>query len=213
MNKLLPFLFCILFFCNAGTAQTKFSYWSVGINPFSPGESMSSIGPTIAYRVSPKLELWAETSFIFYNLYASNSWKNLNGYRFIFQPRYYMGRRKAFFIAPEFRLKQYSYTTSFTFINSTTADTLQNYSHKASQLLIGGAFVTGKQVLLSRRHNLYLELTAGIGAKQRYIKRKNIPAGYKYYQQSGGFGLAPHYEWDNDGTPYFPVGLRLTWKL
>jgi hypothetical protein len=204
---------CFVFLFSTANAQTKYPYWSIGVNPFSLGESMSSIGPCAAYRLSPRIELLGEASYIFMNLYKISDWKNLHGYRFIFQPRLYTGRNKIFFITPEFRLKQYSYNTSATFINNVSLDTLKNYDHKASQLLIGGALVMGFQARLSKAHNLYLEITGGIGAKQRYIKRKNIPSGYNYNLKTGGFGLAPHYEWDNDGTPYFPLGFRLIWRL
>ncbi len=213
MKILLSIFTSLLFICNAANAQTKYPYWSVGVNPLSPGESMSSIGPSVAYRISLKFELWSEASFIFYNLYEINDWKNLKGYRFILQPRYYFGPGKSFYLAPEFRLKHFSYNTSLTFINNSIPDTLRSYAHKASQVLAGGAFVMGKQFLLSKRHHLYLDVTAGLGAKQRYINRKNIPAGYKYEIQPGGFGLAPHYEYNNDGTPYFPLGFRLLWQL
>jgi len=195
------------------SAQKPQSYWSIGFNPLSLAESMSSIGPSVAYRLSPAIELWAEGSIIFNNLYKMEDWKNLRGYRFIFQPRFYVGRSKKIFITPEFRLKHYSYNSTGTFINSNTVDTLDNYAHKASQTLIGGAFVAGTQLNLSKRKNFLLEVTAGIGAKQRNIKRKSIPSGYEYFLQTGGFGLKPHYEYDNDGTPYFPLGFRLVWKL
>ena len=58
-----------------------------------------------------------------------------------------------------------------------------------------------------------MELTAGIGGKQRYIKRKGIPSGYDYIVGSGGFGLAPHYEYNNDGTVYYPLACRVIWEL
>lgn len=213
MTKVLLFLLSVICTCNDSSSQTNYSYWSIGVNPFSPGESMSSIGPCVSYRVSPGLELWGETSFIFRNLYVNDYWKNLRGFRFIFQPRVFINKRKTFFITPEFRLKQFSYNSALTFINKATVDTLWNYSHKASQVLVGGAFVLGDKFVLSERHHLYIEINMGIGAKQRYINRKNIPAGYKFYVAMGGFGLAPHYEWDNDGTAYFPMSLRLIWKL
>ncbi len=213
MKKILLVVTCLLFFSVAMNAQKKYPYWSVGFNPFSIGESMSSIGPCAAYRISPRVELWGEASFIFYNLYKLTQWNDLRGYRFIFQPRYYTGKGRNFFVAPEFRLKQFSYNTSLDFIDPAIPDTLKNYAHKSSQVLVGGAFVLGGQVTLSQRHNLFLEITAGVGGKQRYINRKNIPAGYKYEITMGGFGLKPHYDWDNDGTVYFPLGLRLIWKL
>ncbi len=210
--KIIAVIFFAFLFSTAN-AQTKYPYWSVGVNPMSLGESMASIGPCAAYRLSPGIELWAEVSYIYNNLYKINDWKNLHGYRFIFQPRFYSGSNKSFFITPEFRLKQYSYNGSGTFINAASFDTLNSYPHRASQILVGGAIVFGTQTSLSRRNNLFLEITAGIGGKLRSIKRKNIPSGYKYYLQTGGFGLAPHYEWHNDGTPYFPLGFRLIWRI
>ena len=213
MKRLLLGIIGVLVFASTVTAQKKYGYWSIGFNPLSMGESMSSVGPCIAYRISPRVELWGETSFIFYNLYQLANWQNLKGYRFIFQPRYYTGKSRSFFITPEFRIKQFSYNTVLDFINASIPDTLKNYAHKSSQLLIGGALVFGKQFILSPHHHLFLEITAGVGGKQRYITRKNIPAGYEYKITPGGFGLKPHYEWDNDGTPYFPMGFRLIWKL
>lgn len=213
MRKLTVIFFACRMLISVCAAQETHKYWSIGINPLSPAESMSSIGPCAAYRISSRMELWGELSFIFYNLYKIGDWENLRGYRFVFQPRYYLGNSKTFFITPELRYKQYSYNSTLTFTNSTSTDTLKNYSHKSTQYLIGGALVLGKQLVLSERRKLYLEITAGIGGKQRYIKRKNIPTGYKYEVILGGFGLQPHYQWDNDGTPYFPLGFRLIWKL
>ena len=174
---------------------------------------MSSVGPSVSYRFSPRVELWSEASFIFKNLYANDYWKNLKGFRFIFQPRIYLNKTGTFFMTPEFRIKQFSYNSSLTFINKTTTDTLWDYSHESSQVLIGGGLVFGHQFALSKQHNFFMEITFGVGGKQRYIQRKNIPQGYQYYPETGGFGLRPHYEWNNDGTGYFPFGLRLFWKL
>lgn len=211
MRKLILLSLLALSVC--ANAQKSDRYWSIGVNPFSVGESMSSIGPCAAFRFSPEFELWAEGSYIFHNLYNINDWKNMSGYRFIFQPRYYVGKNRTLFITPEFRLKQFSYTTALSFVNKTTNDTLYNYTHRASQVLAGGAFVIGGQFVLSEQKNIFLEVTAGIGGKLRFINRKNIPEGYEYKVQPGGFGLAPHYNWDNDGTPYFPLGFRLMWRL
>lgn len=211
MRKLILLSIILLSVC--ANAQKGDRYWSIGVNPFSLGESMSSIGPCAGFRFSPGFELWLEGSYIFHNLYKIQDWKNMSGYRFIFQPRYYVGKGHTLFITPEFRLKQFSYTSALSFVNKTMNDTLYNYTHRASQVLAGGAFVIGGQFVLSERKKIFLEVTAGIGGKLRHINRKNIPGGYEYEVQPGGFGLAPHYNWDNDGTPYFPFGLRLMWQL
>ncbi len=194
-------------------AQQKFPYWTAGLNPLSLGESLSSIGPCTGYRVTPVMEFWAEGSYIFYNLYKVAGWEKVHGYRFIFQPRFYLGADHRIFLAPELRIKNFSYQVALPLVNPATADTLDDYRHRARQFQLGGALVIGMQICLSGRKQLFLELTAGIGGKERFIKRKNIPAGYVYEPQRGGFGLAPHYEWDQDGTPYVPLGARLIWKL
>ena len=113
--------------------------------------------------------MWAEASYIFANSYMPNQWKNMKGMRFILQPRYYMGKSKGWFIAPEFRIKFYSFNNELDFINSTTADTLHAFPFRERQLLIG-TLVVGKQYILSKRKGLYLELTACLGAKHRLIK-------------------------------------------
>lgn len=203
---------CILAM-HSSEAQQQFPYWTAGLNPLGPGESLSSIGPCAGYRVSPVIGFWAEGSYIFYNLYKVAGWEKVRGYRFLFQPRYYLGSERRLFLAPELRIKNFSYQAVLSFVNKATGDTLPHYRHRASQFLLGGALVIGIQTRLPGRGNFFLELTAGIGGKMRYIKRRNIPPGYSFEVQRGGFGLAPHYEWDHDGTPYVPLGARLTWKL
>lgn len=204
-------LFFIFSQVQAQSAHT--SYWSIGINPLGIVETIPSIGMNMSYRISPRFEIWGETSLLVGNPYKIQGWKNLKGYRLIFQPRYYTGGEKRFFIAPEFRLKQYSYSSTGTFMNISGADTLYDYSYKGSQVLIGGAFVMGGQFILSKQHHLYLEVTAGIGSKQRFITRKNDLINYKYQEARNCFALAPHYDWDDTGAVYFPLGFRLTWKL
>ncbi len=206
---ILSFLGCF----NQAGAQQKTPYWSIGVNPLSMAESLSSIGPCAELRLSPAIGLWAEASYIFHNLYKIAAWKNVKGYRFIFQPRFYLDRNRFFFLAPEFRIKQINYHTSLNLINNNLQDTLFDFFHRAHQSQVGSAITIGGRVWLSKDHKMMAELTVGMGAKMRYINRRNVPAGYKYEPVTGGWGLAPHYEWDKDGTPYIPMGLRLVWKL
>lgn len=203
----------LLLFCTQTHAQHKRPYWNIGINPFSIVEIIPAIGPCLSYRISPRFELWGEASYLFGGPDRINNWKNLQGYRFIFQPRYYTNRSKTFFIAPEFRLKHYTYNATANFINSTTADTLNSYPYKGLQLLVGGALLIGGQAVLSRRHHLYLEITTGIGAKQRHIKRNNVPAGYFYYHSYRAYIFNPSYDDNYRIDPYVPLGFRLIWKL
>lgn len=207
-------LFCL--FLNglfSGSAQEHKPDWLIGVNPFSLFEPLSNIGPCAEVRVSPSVGFWAEASYIFRNQYQLNDWEKVRGNRFIFQPRFYIGKRKFFFVAPEFRLKRFNYTIGLDFVNAQTQDTLKNYIHRATQAQTGGGLVIGFRSWLSRKHNLTMEFTSGLGAKNRQITRKNIPSGYQFEHGWDGFGLAPHYEWDNDVALYIPCSIRLVWKL
>jgi len=193
-------------------AQSPSPGWQVGVNPFSIFEPLSNFGPCAEIRVSPTVCFWAEASYIFRNQYDLKDWQRVKGFRFIFQPRFYIGRGRSFFLAPEFRLKRFNYSIALSFENMQTGDTLNNYFHRATQAQTGGGLVLGISRWLSRKNNLTFEMTGGLGAKSRQITRHNIPAGYRFEHGTGGFGLAPHYEWDNDLAIYFPVAIRLVWK-
>ena len=210
MRKL--FSLPLLLFCMQMQAQNKDSYWSAGINPLGLVELIQAIGPCGSYRISPGFEAWSEVSYLFAARNRIYDWKNLQGYRFIFQTRYYINREKTFFIAPEFRLKHYAYNTTGAFLNPATADTLFSYPYHASQLLLGGALVFGGQVVLSNKRQLYLEMTSGLGAKHRRIKRTGFPAGYQYFYSRLEKGFSISYDENDTGAPYLPIGIRLIWK-
>ncbi len=209
--------FCLIFglfalFSKAISQEYK-PEWNAGVNPLGLFEPLSNIGPCVEIRISPAVGLWTEASYILRSQYQLNSWKKVRGARFIFQPRFYFGRQHVFFIAPELRLKRFNYSVSMNFINKQTQDTLKNYFHRATQVQAGGGLVLGVRTWLSRRQQLAFEFTGGLGVKNRQITRHNIPAGYSYENRTGGFGLAPHYEWDNDAALYIPCSIRLIWKL
>jgi len=202
----------LLLFCTYINAQSKKSYWSAGLNPLGVIEVIPAIGPCFSYRISPRFEVWSEASYLFGGPNRIYDWQHLKGYRFILQPRFYTKRGSMFFIAPEFRLKHYSYKATGSFINSTIGDTLNSFPYQGSQVLIGGAFVVGGQIVLSRRHHLYLEITGGIGSKVRHIKRAKVPADYHYYYYRRN-AFSTGYNDDGRIDPYVPLGFRLIWKL
>lgn len=206
--------FALLPGCLPTHAQTQVNGWSIGLNPLGLAESQMSIGPAVAYHFSKRVQIWTEASFIFANAYMPDQWKAMKGFRFILQPRYYLGESREIFITPEFRMKRFSFQNTLSFINDANRDTLHNFPFRERQLLIGGAVVVGKRYRLLRNNTFGLEVTAGLGAKQRLIKRKNIPTGYRYdnYQKSA-FALSPAYEEHNAGNVLFPLAARLVWKL
>jgi hypothetical protein len=194
------------------SAQSDHAYWSVGLNPLGIGEIISAVGPCASYRVSPHLELWIEWAYLFEGPWGVYKWRNIKGYRLIFQPRYYIGKSKRFFLTPEFRLKHYSYNSVDQFINPGNGDTLNNQSYHGSQFLTGGAFILGEQLVLSRRHNLHLEVTIGLGSKYRQITRTKIPDGY-FFNGYTSNGIGPAFSLNGINSLYVPLGFRLIWKL
>ena len=188
------------------------NYWSVGINPFGIVENEAALGPCISYRLLPHLEFWTEYAFLFNSFNSIGGWHNLSGYRFIFQPRLYFTKSSSFFIAPEFRLKHYTYNSTGNFINSNASDTLLNYPHNVLQTLIGGALLIGSQGELSRKHQIFLEFTIGIGYKERMVKRENVPVDYTYFYQQRHYAFTIDYEKEGN-LVYIPLCLRLICKL
>ncbi len=196
--------------------KNKFNYWRVGVNPLALAEPHLSIGPCVSYRFNERLELWTEASFIFANSYLPTPWANVKGFRYILQPRYFTGDEENFFIAPELRIKEYGFinTSQKKFINTALADTSFFSGFKETQFLIGGSVVIGMQITLSKKKHISMDLTLGIGAKHRVIKRKNVPEGYEsYFEPQRGYGLGPHYEYNDDGTVYIPLCARFLWRL
>jgi hypothetical protein len=139
-------------------------------------------------------------------------WKNMKGFRFIFQPRYFTNKRRTFF-TPEFRLKNFSFDNRLTLINHSTNDTLHSYPIRESQTVIGAALVCGEQFIISRKHDIIMELTIGIGGRTRYIKRKNLPAGYEYTPFDGFKEFYINYDANKSSTGSFPLGIRFVWNL
>lgn len=194
-------------------AQSPARGWYLGVNPLSMAEPQTSLGPAFERRLSNKIGIWAEASFMFYNAYLNVDRKKLRGLRLVLQPRLYTNQRRTFFITPEIRFKNFSYNTNGNFVNNGNADTLYGLNHRANQSLIGGAFVMGRQFILSRKNGFSLELTAGVGGRHRLVNRKKIPDGYEYLQPKRSFGLSPDFESDDIGGPYFPFGIRFMWRI
>jgi len=212
MRKLTLLIF-IGFLPSFSAAQIAHAKWKIGVNPLGLAEPQATLGFSAEYRLIPRIGIWGEASYIFNNSYLNRSWKQVKGYRVVLQTRYYILSRNSLFITPEIRFKNFSYRSTGNFLNTASGDTLFNLPFKATQQLIGGAFVVGKQWYLSKNKNFSLEFTAGIGAKKRNINRRNIPEGYQYNSDKYSFGLSPHTETDKEGAPYFPIGLRLIWQI
>ena len=217
MVKQIVVMITFSFICLTAFSQKENQRWSVGFNPLSFAESAMSIGPCVSYRLSERIGFWTEASYIFKNSYLPNKWKGVEGFRGIFQTRFYKGKKRNKFIAAEFRIKEYSFSneSSLTYTTGDTSNDIMFSNFKETQLLVGGALVFGKEYILVKKQNIYMEFTFGLGGKHRFIDRNFVvPDGYSQFVIRPIDGpFLNIYGSDNQGTIYFPLALRFFWRL
>ena len=243
MIRFLPFfIFCFINLSGTAQAKKsqKISNDAILIgkylcfNPFGLLESQMAIGAGAGSRFSERSEVFAELSYLgnhpFYKYTTLNFY---HGARLLAQYRYHFlqrwkplinlgrftkaqreaARKRQDFIGLEFRFKPARFSAYGTFINTAIPDTLNKFNYIANLQSIGGAIIFGSTYKLSANGNLMLEITAGIGARQKFVQYKNVPEGYKV-------SLPPPREWNfipeiNDpvGVPYLPCTIRLRYNI
>jgi hypothetical protein len=204
----------------------------ISFNPLSPAEPVFAMGPSFGNRFSPRSEYFTELAYVakspYYDYYDLGS---LHGGRLIVQYRYHFlqrwqpllkmigmvnqerAARRNFFAGLEFRYKPYRFSSSRAFINEITHDTLQHFAYRAGAVSIGGAILFGGTLNLSKKRNWKLEITSGLGAKQKIIRYKNVPAGYIYLRSFAKDGpIIPAFD-DEAGSPYIPFAFRLRYVI
>ncbi len=231
-------LFFLLLLSVSGIAQNT----KGKSNPFSGKQYYSfntlgwvephfAIGMGIGNRFTERTEYFTELSYVgktpFFKL---DGFQSLHGFRFLAQYRYHLLQRwkpildlglltaeakakHSPFVGLEFRWKYYRFTSTNYFINSTTHDTLSKYPYVADANSVGGALVFGYTFKLSKNNKWQLELTAGIGAKQKFVQFKNLPPGYELKIGRKPDVLGPPYIEEAVGMPYIPATARLRYLL
>lgn len=203
----------------------------ISLNFLSMAEPHFALGPSAGIRFSERSEVFAEAAYVgrgFTGTYSDLD--RLSGARLIFQYRYHflqqwrplinlgmrsrsLRERHQPFVALEWRMKPLAFSGKATFVNESTADTLSGFSYRASSFTIGGALVFGSTFNLSSNERWKLEITAGIGAKQRSVKLKNVPAGYQSYSAVKREWLyIPPPEVETSGV-LLPIAIRLRYVL
>ena len=209
-------LYVFLYFTSI--AQKQNQKWTIGVNPLSIAEPAVVLGPSVAYSVSPKIDLWTEVAYIFKKSYLlPTGWSNLNGYRFLFQSRYFLDDDREIFVAAEFRLKHQSFQNNgkLNFTNDLNdRDTFSISNFKESQNLIGGAILFGKQIELNEKKHIFLEFTGGLGIKDRIVDYHNkVPNNYKNNLiEPRKYALSASYQ-NPETTFYLPFAIRIFWKI
>jgi len=232
---IISFLFCAIYVGAQEKNRQRVSPSEIKLeqyfsfNPLGLTEPQMAIGVGFGNRFSPRSEYFSEISYVTRNYYFDNA-QSLNGYRLITQYRYHFlqqwkplidlgfqggARRKKHhpFIGVEFRLKSYNFTSSGTFVNYITHDTLSKFNYNASAVSVGGALIFGSTYYISSNHKWLLEFTAGVGGKQKFVNYKNLGKGYEIIQQRKFDFFGPPAINETVGTPYFPSTIRLRYII
>lgn len=203
-------------------------------NPLGLLEPQITIGFGAGTRITPRSEFFTEVAYLGRNpVYKYDELKFYHGVRLLMQYRYHFlqqwrpiinlgrfteyqrerRRRNQFFMGVEFRIKPVNFSAYNNFENKTTAATLDKFQYKANSLSLGGAILFGETYRLSKNENWLLELTAGIGAKQKSVKYKNIPAGYSVIPRViREMDFIPRVD-EPAGMPYLPATIRLRYLI
>ena len=183
-------------------------------NPFGLVEPQMAIGAGFGCRFSVRSEYFTELSYLLKTPFYSYQATSLNGFRFLGQYRYhFLQTNTDRFIGAEFRLKMYDFTGNNTFVNNTSHDTLSNVPYKANAVSLGGAIVFGNTYTISKNRKWKIEITAGIGAKQKLVSFKGVLKDYEVIIKRKLDGIAPPYIFEAVGMPYIPCTIRLKYLI
>jgi hypothetical protein len=181
------------------------------MNMFSLLEpQQAAVGAGINYRLAKRWEIGAEFNYLFDGFWQGGDDYHSKGYRGILTAKRF-SRSGIFFYGIDARIKYFSFVDNRNFVNIATADTLYNFSHTASNLLLGAAMIVGVRLPISKNKRWAFEFNTGIGWKYRFVNRKNIPGGYEY-DKAHYFPREYDLTSDQDvsgETFYAPSGIRV----
>lgn len=195
-------------------------------NPLALAEPQMAVGAGYGFRWTKRSELFTELSLLSDNPFYKNFDNNLFGFRAITQYRYHFLRpwvqygwfgrgiqSDGSFLSFEARVKNYWFSGTESFINQQTNDTLSLHPYRANATVLGGAILLGDVYDLSRNGKLRLEMSAGIGVKQKMVRMKNLPAGFQLWDKGvREWSFVPRI-YDPYGFFYLPFAVRLQYKI
>jgi len=196
-------------------------------NPFGLIEPQVAIGIGYGNHFTERSEYFTELSYVGNNYIYGNLLSSLHGARLITQYRYHFLQqwkpilnlrlriRKVKtdpFMGIEFRMKGYNFSDRNSFVNLTAHDTLKNVLYSANVFSIGGGILFGRTIDIGANGNWKLEITAGIGAKQKFVTLKDHPAGYEPVKNQR-IDLGPPSIFEAVGMPYVPCTIRLRYMI
>jgi hypothetical protein len=184
--------------------------WLLSWNPLGLLEPSMAIGIGIGYHPNINLEIWSETSLLRNVLFPSAG--STSGMRQILQFKRFISKDPRFFVAAEIRYIFFTYHSSDNFRNSSVPETPLSLSNTSDHYVFGAGLQAGYRRPITNDSRLILELTAGLGIKNKIIRWNGVPAGYEYMNRSIDVNV-----WDLIETPgtsvYLPGSLRLVYTF
>jgi hypothetical protein len=232
MKIIFPFIFIIFDYTSYAqrsinkfvNSQFNTSEKYLTFNPLGIVEPQMAIGIGFSNKFTERSAYFVELSYIKNTVFYNTDVEKLNGFRFLAQYRYHflqnskqskinIRRLKVNpFVALEFRLKQYGFSTT-TVVNNAIFDTISKIKINAIATSLGGAILFGTSYNISKNNKWKLEVTAGIGAKQKYVRYKNLASGYEEIRQKKRDVFGPPKIYEEVGVPYFPIVFRMKYLI
>jgi hypothetical protein len=184
--------------------------WLISYNPLGLIEPSMALGIGIGYHPKANLEIWSETSHLHNSLYPNGG--STSGMRQIIQLKRFISKDQRLFVAAEIRYIYFTNHSSDNFRNTFRPDTLLFLANTSRHHIFGAGLQVGYRWPLKRNSRLMLELTGGLGIKDKTIRWNGVPTGYKYVDRSVDVNV-----WDLQATSgpsiYLPGSLRLIYSF
>lgn len=185
----------------------------ISFNPLGLAEPQMALGIGYGTWFSRKSEIFTEASYIL-NQWFYNDRPDFTGMRIIGQYKYHQNaKHPSSFIGIDLRWKALNFSGKADFVQPVLKDTLHSFPFKARSNSPGAAFIFGQQFNISPKGKWYGDLIFGIGAKQRFVRYKNVEANYERIFYDGGLGLSFPKEDEEVVLPYFPFAFRICYRI
>lgn len=183
------------------------------MNTFSLLEPQeAAIGAGVNYKITNRWQMSAEINYLFEGFAQGlDDYTIKGGQRTIFTIKRF-SKNGIFFYGLDARIKTYSFRDKEHFANPLTHDTLFNFAHNVSNTLLGAAAIVGLRLPISENKKWAFEINTGYGTKYRFVKRKNIPAGYEYFRngfRKKDYDFTSEQDKNSSDNIYFPTAIRI----
>lgn len=227
-NALLIFTFLI--FSNKAIAQKKLTNITLTLNPFSFADTESGLTPGIGFGISKNLSVYTDVGFLFHSP-SSNENKDVDliGYKIKPALRIFLNNKserkypKGGFAEIELLVKHVKFSL---YDNLTINDNLGNFAYtyiggyNIVKNVFGGTLKIGHRFYFNKVRKFGGDIYFGLGLKKRYLKTKNLPAGFSagadFFENKGlNIWLSENTRTENgkENLANVSIGLKLIYRL